>query len=243
MRALGYIHDTPDKRDVPLRALAIGAAPSSASLRKHVVSVLDQGNLGSCVAQAVTQAVRTFQHSEAKDVELASRLAAYWYSRNQHGDADVDSGTYIRLCIKANNVVGRPPESAWPYDIARFRDKPPPDVMMQAYDARAAKYFRITETGILREDAIRRAVAAGFPVVFGTDVGNSFLSFAGGRIIRPPTSEPIAGGHAMCIVGYETDHALVVNSWGEDWGEDGFARFDWSYFSWSRTNDLWAIAL
>lgn len=45
-----------------------------------------------------------------------------------------------------------------------------------------------------------------------------------------------AGGHAMLLVGYEDDDALpgggafiVRNSWGEDWGEDGYARMPYAY--------------
>ncbi len=33
----------------------------------------------------------------------------------------------------------------------------------------------------------------------------------------------VRGGHAICIVGYTKDYFIVRNSWGTNWGVDGFA--------------------
>ena len=37
---------------------------------------------------------------------------------------------------------------------------------------------------------------------------------------RPDTSR---GGHAACLVGYTRTHFVVRNSWGQRWGDGGFA--------------------
>ena len=37
------------------------------------------------------------------------------------------------------------------------------------------------------------------------------------------------GGHAVAIVGYTEDHFIVRNSWGETWGDKGFAYASYSY--------------
>ncbi|MBV6644985.1 MAG: C1 family peptidase [Cyclobacteriaceae bacterium] len=34
--------------------------------------------------------------------------------------------------------------------------------------------------------------------------------------------DSIKGGHAVAIVGYDEDHFIVKNSWGDDWGDKGF---------------------
>ena len=31
------------------------------------------------------------------------------------------------------------------------------------------------------------------------------------------------GGHAACLVGYTPTHFIVRNSWGQRWGDGGFA--------------------
>ena len=46
----------------------------------------------------------------------------------------------------------------------------------------------------------------------------------------------MSGGHAMLIVGYEDDESVagggyftVLNSWGEDWGENGYVKLPYAY--------------
>src|SRR5690242_16434246 len=56
-------------------------------------------------------------------------------------------------------------------------------------------------------------------------------------IKREESSRPL-GGHAFCLVGYNEIGFLVQNSWGEDWGKNGFATLlydDWldsAYDAW-----------
>lgn len=43
----------------------------------------------------------------------------------------------------------------------------------------------------------------------------------------PSGGKPI-GGHAVHIVGYNDKGLMIQNSWGEKWGEDGFALLRWA---------------
>ena len=47
-------------------------------------------------------------------------------------------------------------------------------------------------------------------------------SLTGGHLseYQPNT---VRGGHAVCLVGYTKDYFIVRNSWGEYWGDRGFA--------------------
>lgn len=248
--ALGYRPDPEDQRDFALSALRMPEPPASHSLKQHVVDIPNQNPLGSCVANAVPQALRMVQHAAGNpDAELCSRLFAYWHARNQHGDTGSDSGTYIRTCIKVLNALGRPPERAWPYKVddldeeePTFTKKPPSIALMHAFDRKQAEYRRVWEDGSDRVLAVKRAIASGRPVVFGTDLGASFEDYSDG-LIQPPLDEPIIGGHAMCIVGYDGASVEVVNSWGEGWGNGGYCRLSWAYVMWQRTRDLWVISV
>jgi hypothetical protein len=37
--------------------------------------------------------------------------------------------------------------------------------------------------------------------------------------------------HQVCLVGYDADWAIILNSWGADWGKRGFGRLSWSYLT------------
>jgi len=39
----------------------------------------------------------------------------------------------------------------------------------------------------------------------------------------------VRGGHAVCIVGYNSQGFIVRNSWGENWGDKGFAYASQDY--------------
>lgn len=38
------------------------------------------------------------------------------------------------------------------------------------------------------------------------------------------------GGHAVLVVGYNPGGVWIENSWGKEWGKDGFAFIEWSAF-------------
>lgn len=247
IRKLGYLPDKPDTRDFDAEE-KLGAAvpPPSADLTPYVVDVLDQGPLNSCVANAILQAVR-MSHSRQGVVNppLGSRLFGYYLSRAVDHSTMVDEGTYLRSFFSALAKFGFCPEAAFPYDTGgdAYKVKPPADAFRLAYDQRSpTSYHRITSNGYQRITDIKRAIAAGYAVCFGTDVSESFCrNELGSTPLVPPTAEPIAGGHAMALVGYNGDAFNDLNSWGINWGAGGYCTLSADYLVWDRTRDLWIV--
>lgn len=250
MRPLGYRPDPlkgpHEKADYPASAkLKVEAPPPQwASNHRLVVSVLDQGGRASCVENAVKQVVRmSHVHQGASNPPLGSRLFGYYLDRALALETDQDNGTFIRTAFINQNKFGICPESLWPYsdDDATFKRMPTPDAFRAAFDQRApTEYFRIYEEGDDRIMAVKRAVAAGYGVAFGTLVSDRFCAGNSGmEVIKPPTDLPIAGGHAMAIVGYDGDVFDVVNSWSVDWGNRGYWKMSAEYLVWADTQDLW----
>lgn len=241
-----------EKPDVAFEDVRLAAKrmPLSFSLRPWIPNVLDQGALGSCTAHAVAQALRISQIRQGSDVdiELASRLWIYYLARATTGETMLDAGTYLRACFDVIRKLGFPPESAWPYDDstsgkrAPFRTMPSTSAFRLAHDQmRPTTYRRITSTGGERLETIRRALAAGFAVTFGTDVDDAFVEGRHG-FVSPVGSmlRHSVGGHAMLVVGYNDDGSFeVCNSWGSAWGRDGF--FDASPELIEEASDLWTV--
>lgn len=236
--------ETPDHDAGPL--LAGAPIPPSHSNRRLIVDVLDQGQLGSCVANAIMQAVRASHVAQGVMApRLGSRLYGYWCSRAfEHATAN-DTGTYLRDFFRALNKFGFCPESKWPYDVSRFADLPPAAAFRAAFDQRSPTVYKsIVNGGSQRIDPIKRALAAGYLVTFGTLVSEAFVRdpLPSAPLAPPAAGEAIAGGHALCVVGYDGDAFEVLNSWGDGWGEGGYCRFSADYMAWGQTEDLWLVA-
>ena len=84
-------------------------------------------------------------------------------------------------------------------------------------------YRRIVDEDV---DTMRRALLEGRPlyVAAQTHVGwyRLFLSHADPLIERRPTDKP-RGIHAFVIIGYDERGFWIHNSWGPEWGVDGYA--------------------
>jgi len=252
---LGWCADKRDERDdaYAVSRLGLEPPPASADLRQYIIDILDQHTYPSCVAQALPQAIRIVHKREDPVVTppLTSRFWTWYYARVQHGDEKNLTGTYIRLAVKGLNALGRVKEEDWPQVTndaglpkPTYATKPPPHLSMKAYDYRKVQYHRILESGQARIDYVKAAIAAGMPVVFGTQVSYSFTRDSGmTRSIPPPVDGNWAGGHAMVMVGYDQAGADICNSWGRSWRAGGLAHISWDYVVWAMTEDLWAISI
>jgi C1A family cysteine protease len=95
--------------------------------------VYDQGELGSCTANAIAGAEEFDLIKEKKKrVFIPSRLFLYYNERAIEGTTNVDSGAPMRDGIKSEASQGDCPEDLWPYDIARFAVKPPQECYLKA---------------------------------------------------------------------------------------------------------------
>jgi C1A family cysteine protease len=251
---LGWLRD-PHKRPGETQDLDAGhflravPVPLSASVEQYS-KIIDQGSLGSCVLNATAQAVYIC-HARAgiKQPKLLSRLFGYYFSRAYHHQTGEDSGTFLRYAFASLNKFGFCPEELWTYDDGpdKFKQMPSGEAIRGAFDQHTPTvYQRIYDDGDARLLAIKQAIASGYAVAFGTDVSVRFTeNDLGADPLQPPLNEGIAGGHAMCVVGYETVNGIVrfkiANSWSPNWGQSGYCYFSAEYMKWANTNDLWIV--
>jgi len=240
----GWVPDLPDRRDhvVPFKLLdsrtLAKRAPEHVDLRGKLPEPYDQGQLGSCTGNALAAAVEFVEVSPS----MPSRLFIYYAEREIEGTIASDSGAMLRDGLKVLATEGAPPETAWPYDIARFAEKPPQAVYAQAKAHEAIQYQS------LRFGQYRACLAAGYPFAFGFSVYESFESAdvaRTGKVPMPAQGESLLGGHAVLAVGYDNPgkRIIVRNSWGPDWGDGGHFTLPYDYFDPARSlaDDFWTI--
>jgi hypothetical protein len=197
---------------------------------KLVPEILDQGPIGSCVANAALSAVRLKNIVDGVEVpELGSRLLTYYLIRGYIGTEGEDSGGHCRDAFRALNKYGFCRESDYPYEPERFAAPPPAHLFRRAYDQRdPARYWRISSHGGQRVAELKAAIDAGNPIVTGAMVGQAFLDWDGTIGMACPMSVgPAAGGHAFFAAGYTDIGLICVNSWGRNWGDLGRFTIAW----------------
>jgi len=243
-RSYGWKPDLPDYRDISYAAvyripkkLAI-----SADLRPICSKVEDQGQLGSCTANALVGALEALQIKDQKPLMDMSRLFVYYNERVMENTVNQDSGAQIRDGIKTLVNQGACSEKKWPYDIAKFAEKPGAACYKEGLDHQVTTYQRIETL-----DQMRACLASGFPFVFGFTVYESFESQAvakSGILFMPKKGEKMLGGHAVLAVGYnDADKRFIVrNSWGDTWGQKGYFTMPYDYLdNRNLSDDIWTI--
>jgi len=282
-RGLGWIPDFPDFRDyteetgdirdilAPTGLAETRSAgrtgrgrraplPASVDLREWASPVEDQGDLGSCTAQAGAGVIEYYERkSFGRHIE-SSRLFLYKVTRNLM-KMKGDTGAYLRLTMGAMVLFGVPPEKYWPYTDAEegFDKEPPAFCYAFAQNYKTLLYYRHDPSGITRAAVLERLktyLAAGHPAMFGFTVYSSVAQAdATGRIPVPNGRERIEGGHAVVAMGYDDAMTiknasggeaargalLIRNSWGTAWGEKGYGWLPYAYVLKGLAEDFWSV--
>jgi C1A family cysteine protease len=243
----GWIPDLPDDRDHLYAAppAFLTALPPFTDLRKHCPAVYDQGQLGSCTANAIGGAIEFERLKQDLPDYVPSRLFIYYNERVIEGTVNSDSGAMIRDGIKSVASQGVCPEPEWPYDISKFTEKPPAQAYSDAKTDRAVSYQSLVQD----LNQMRGCLASGYPFIFGFTVYESFESPAvaqTGHVPMPGPLERAVGGHAVMAVGYDdaSQSFLVRNSWGPAWGMAGYFSMPYTYLIQDGlASDLWTIRI
>ena len=234
--------------DTPVAAPELSANPGAAfperiDLRGLCSPVEDQGSIGSCAANAVVGAMEYHQRLSEQPVTDLSRLFVYYNARRLADNEPNDSGTFIHHAMAAVMAYGACPERMGPYQKAMWATKPTDSCYSAALEFEAVSYAR-TPLG----PACKAALAMGLPVVFGACLPAEMLQLEAGltgRIQSRSGDWPApGGGHAMLIVGYDDAEGtwLIRNSWGTQWGEQGYARVPYEVMAhYGMPDQFWVI--
>lgn len=216
--------------------------PEKVSLQKYCPSVMNQGKQGSCVAWASAYAARTIIEAQrtGKKPDDIRFSPAFMYNQISI-DHKTCQGSYIKYAMDNMMEIGAVPFNSFRYTDQSCTEQPSGSLKQQASQFRIKGFQRLTDENrgkAYKVLGMKQNLAKGSPVIIGMMVGGSFMSDMMGKEFWNPVSQDYYqrgfGGHAMCVVGYDDYYEggsfLLMNSWGQEWGRDGFAWVRYSDF-------------
>ena len=226
--------------ELKMKPMKLRAAPlpDYVDLRPKMPPVYDQGNLGSCTANALCAAFECIVPNY-----MGSRLFLYYNERMLENTIPDDQGAFLSDGIKCMEKYGICEESEWPYEPAKFAVKPPDKCYADALTHRVISASNIPDTLY----GMKQSLADGFPFVVGIILYSSFETeevTATGIVPMPRPWENSLGGHAVLVCGYDDKNQVFIirNSWGPTWGHDGYFYLPYAYLANPNlSTDMWNI--
>ena len=193
----------------------------------------DQGDQASCVAWTIAYALKSYQKN--REFRLQHVQANFRFSPsfiyNQVKASSCYGGSRIVDALNVLESQGALTMEDFAYDEHDCSKTPTEAQIQRAWEYRIARWMRVNVQSLAE---MKAQITRGFPVIIGMNVPNSFLSWSGKGVYKyaPKASDPVAGGHAMLVVGYadQLKAFKVLNSWGPGWGDKGYAWIDYTTF-------------
>lgn len=234
---------------------AAGELPERVSLRKDCGPIRRQGKSGFCHSFAGT-ALKNLQETldwgerryDFSPLGLARAVKA------RDGIAYTEGSTLLDVCKALCNdgvfdEVFYPFES---YDTESFKKTGkldfPPLAVTEEEAKHIPRYYCQNYARVDSLEEVKRSLMNQNPVLLGMTCSEEIYSPTEG-CIGLPLGTFLIGGHAVLIIGYDDTKEKTIhgrhykgflecqNSWGEDYGEDGFFWIPYEYITY-RTKDF-----
>lgn len=210
-----------DERDYIVEAIYLAKdLPEEYTCRDALLPVRNQGSQGSCAAQSAA-CMKEWQ--EKQDYGLNEYLSPQFVYNNRENAST--SGMYLRDVMKILHKKGICKESEYKYGT-----------FSEISDA----VYKSAKKNVIREyakvntiDGLKKSLFNDGPCIIAVPVYNY-----GDRMWKPEAGQERIGGHAMTVIGWDSEGFIIRNSWGHNWNYDGYTKFP--YEDWGLQWEIWS---
>jgi C1A family cysteine protease len=254
-RGVEYDKEKESLKSIPKDLSLVTLSDASVSLGSRVVlkdfvpPVRSQGQYGTCTAWATGYYTRTMMYAYENDLSSAeleddknvfSPLDVYLSMDGRSSDC---GGSWPGQAFEMMQKRGIATFATAPYEnLGDCSQAPKPNWTTDAANYKIENYRTVDFSKV---DKVKSYLQMGRPVQISCKLGIDFFGVNDAEVIYNGdyTSEPERDlYHAMVCVGYDDEMGangafLIVNSWGTNWGDGGFAWVDYEYFTKGKENN------
>lgn len=208
-------------------------------------AALNQGSKGACVSYAIAHA-RTLLNSESKTLADGRpnynvyASGDYLHEKYKSFKNSCDSGAQFIEVLDALKTEGTTSFS----DMGNVACGilPTNAQLNNAKKNRINDYYRLTSAeGKPSLDQIKEQISNGNPVIVSIAADRNFTSYS--LKLWDTNNSGYYGGHAVVLTGYDNEKQAfrLLNSWGPNWGENGYIWATYEKIQQAMYNDVYVL--
>lgn len=217
--------------------------PEKYDLSENMPPVRSQGNQASCVAWATTYYLKSYQEKIQNNYEYDTynkiMSPAFVYNQTK-STINCGSGSEIKNALELLKEFGTTTWKEFPYSDKECSKKPSEDLLIAAFKNRIKEYFKVaipdtnSNPNYTLINLMKTLIYQKEPLVIALDWENLVFETIDKDLIAVSyKTNPVNDcGHAVLIVGYDSEKEAfkIVNSWGTNWGNEGYGWLMFNFF-------------
>lgn len=240
---------TPDKLDLRDRPYqpAVSIIPPPAFRARTKLPVLDQASSSACTGFSLAAVVDHLLRmaGRAKEADVSPWMLYSMARRYDEFPGAEDAGSSLRGALKGWFKHGACAQRLWDaIQMPAPTNSPGEDWWLDAVNRPLGAYYRVDPRSVTDMHVALNEVGILYASAVCHDgwLEGTQAKPRKGWTIPYRKTKASDGGHAFALVGYDRHGFLVQNSWGEGWGDAGFATL--TYEDWlEHAMDCWVAQL
>ena len=217
--------------------------PSSVDLTSYFPSPRSQGNLGSCVAWAVCYAAKSASESKKREWTVGTNnhnfSPSYVYNQLAEYDQNENEWSGLNLEEAVDYVVEN---GVCTLTYLPYEENVTTLTMTDEQNGNASLYIPLRKQKTSTLNQIKTMLNYGRGCIIAINVAPDFDNISLTNQIFDNKTNITSDGHAICLIGYDDSKNAFkfINSWGTDWGINGYGWISYTLVGDSDVNQYGA---